>query len=82
MKIFQSLGFEKKGVPVEMMEHHMGSCALNPKTLKEKTHTLTGAAVKKHIAVIGGAITGIEIARLQRSVTVILRAGISASISR
>ena len=53
-----------KGVPVEMMEHHMGSCALNPKTLKEKTHTLTEAVVKKQVAVVGGGIGGMEAARL------------------
>lgn len=53
-----------KGEVCKKGAHHMGSCALNPRTLKEKTHTLTEAEVKKHIVVIGGGIGGMEAARV------------------
>lgn len=41
-----------------------GHCAINPRTLEEKKRTLTPAAVKKKVLVIGGGIGGMEAARV------------------
>ncbi len=41
-----------------------GHCALNPVSFEEKKYALKEAAVKKKIAVIGGGIGGMEVARL------------------
>jgi 2-enoate reductase len=43
---------------------HMGICAINPVTMREKEFELKAAPVKKKIAVIGGGIGGMEAARL------------------
>ena len=40
------------------------SCAVNPSCGREKTYALTSAAVKKHVAVIGGGLGGMEAARV------------------
>ena len=42
----------------------MGSCALNPVTMNEEKMALQPASMKKKIAVIGGGIGGMEVARL------------------
>lgn len=42
----------------------MGTCAINPVTMREKELALVPAQVKKKIAVIGGGIGGMEAARL------------------
>lgn len=41
-----------------------GHCALNPVSFEEKKYAIKEAAVKKKIAVIGGGIGGMEVARL------------------
>ena len=41
-----------------------GHCALNPVSFEEKKYEIKEAAVKKKIAVIGGGIGGMEVARL------------------
>ena len=46
------------------MVGHMGRCALNPVTFREKELELKPAEKKKKIAVIGGGIGGMEAARL------------------
>lgn len=46
------------------MVGHMGRCALNPVTFREKELELKPAEKKKKIAVIGGGIGGMESARL------------------
>ena len=46
------------------MVGHMGRCALNPVTFREKELELKPAVRKKKIAVIGGGIGGMEAARL------------------
>ena len=46
------------------MVGHMGRCALNPVTFREKELELKPAETKKKIAVIGGGIGGMEAARL------------------
>lgn len=52
-----------KGVP-SIFKGRMGNCALNPVTLNEDVMQLKPAKVKKKIAVIGGGIGGMEVARL------------------
>jgi 2-enoate reductase len=44
--------------------NHMGLCALNPVTAREKEFELKPATVKKKVAVVGGGIGGMEAARL------------------
>lgn len=53
-----------KGVPCGF--GRMGSCALNPVTMREKEMAIIPAQIKKKIAVIGGGIGGMEVARLCR----------------
>ena len=43
---------------------HMGVCAINPVTMREKEYEMTPAPVRKRVAVIGGGIGGMETARL------------------
>ena len=43
---------------------HMGTCAINPVTMREKEFEMRPAPVKKKIAVVGGGIGGMEAARL------------------
>lgn len=52
-----------KGLPCGF-SGKMGNCALNPVTLHEEEMALKPAAIKKKIAVIGGGVGGMEIARL------------------
>jgi 2-enoate reductase len=51
-----------KGVPCGF--GRMGTCAVNPVTMREAEFALEPAQVKKNIAVIGGGIGGMETARL------------------
>ena len=51
-----------KGVPCGF--GRMGTCAVNPVTMREKELALVSASVKKKIAVVGGGIGGMEAARL------------------
>jgi len=44
--------------------NHMGFCAINPVTMREKEFELKPAPVKKNVAVVGGGIGGMEAARL------------------
>ncbi len=46
------------------MTGHMGRCALNPVTFREKELELKPAERKKKVAVVGGGIGGMEAARL------------------
>ncbi len=43
---------------------HMSRCALNPQTMDGGKHDLKPAKKQKHIAVIGGGIGGMEVARV------------------
>jgi 2-enoate reductase len=43
---------------------HMGTCAINPVTMREEELALKPASIKKKIAIIGGGIGGMEAARL------------------
>jgi 2-enoate reductase len=51
-----------KGVPCGF--GRMGTCAVNPVTMREEEFALKPAPVKKKIAVVGGGIGGMETARL------------------
>jgi 2-enoate reductase len=53
-----------KGNPASLPEDAMGRCALNPATLRESEYKITPALVKKKVAVIGGGIAGMEVARI------------------
>lgn len=44
--------------------HRGGICALNPRTLQEKTHSILPAAQKKKVAIVGGGVAGMEAARV------------------
>ncbi len=43
---------------------HMSRCALNPQTMQTKKYTLTKTRKPKNVAVIGGGIGGMEVARI------------------
>ena len=43
---------------------HMSRCALNPQTMQPKKYDIIPAKKKKNIAIIGGGIGGIEVARI------------------
>lgn len=43
---------------------HMARCALNPTTMQSRKYKITPALEPKHIAVIGGGIAGMEVARV------------------
>ena len=43
---------------------HMSRCALNPQTMQPKKYDIVPAKKKKNIAIIGGGIGGIEVARI------------------
>lgn len=53
-----------KGNPGDLPKIPMGHCALNPVTLAEEKYKITPAVQKKNIAIIGGGIGGMEVARL------------------
>ena len=67
---------------------HMGfpeaHCALNPVTLEEAKWKLTPAETKKHIAVVGGGVGGMECARLLtmrgHSVTLFEKTGVLGGV--
>ena len=48
--------------PLDAM--HMARCAINPETMQTKKYKIVPAKKKKHIAVIGGGIGGMEVARV------------------
>ena len=43
---------------------HMARCAINPETMQSKKYKIVPAKNKKHIAIIGGGIGGMEVARV------------------
>ncbi|MFT8349627.1 FAD-dependent oxidoreductase [Clostridium saccharoperbutylacetonicum] len=53
-----------KGNPGSLPKVQMGCCAINPTTLQEQKYQITPSGYKKHVAVIGGGIGGMEVARL------------------
>ena len=48
--------------PLDAM--HMARCAINPETMQSKKYKIVPARKKKHIAVVGGGIGGMEVARV------------------
>ena len=48
--------------PLDAM--HMARCAINPETMQTKKYRIVPAKKSKHIAVIGGGIGGMEVARV------------------
>ena len=51
-----------EGCYIDLMNLHMGRCALNPRTLDESKYPVRKAKRPRKIAVIGGGIGGIEFA--------------------
>lgn len=43
---------------------HMARCAINPETMQSKKYKIVPAQKSKHIAIIGGGIGGMEVARV------------------
>ncbi len=43
---------------------HMARCAINPRTMQTKKYKIEPAKKQKHIAVVGGGIGGMEVARV------------------
>lgn len=57
--------YKNSGAAMDMNDSKtQGHCALNPVSFEEKKYAIKEAAVKKKIAVIGGGIGGMEVARL------------------
>ncbi len=42
----------------------MARCALNPRTMQSKKYKIVPAKTKKHVAVVGGGVGGMEVARV------------------
>ena len=43
---------------------HMARCAINPETMQTKKYKIVPAKHKKHVAIVGGGIGGMEVARV------------------
>jgi NADH:flavin oxidoreductases, Old Yellow Enzyme family len=56
--------YRYKGLPAQMPESPLGRCALNPATFSEAQYAIRPAPAAKRVAVIGGGIGGMEVARL------------------
>lgn len=58
--------YRYKGLSGDLPEFGLGRCALNPYTMDEENHRIIPTETPKKIAIIGGGVAGMEVARVAK----------------